>query len=235
MDRKKDMAIVGGYNVYPREIDEVLYEHPKVAEAVAVGVPHRSRGEALKAYVVPKPGETLTVAELVAHCREKLANYKVPKFFEFREELPKTLVGKVLRRVLRDEEARKLRAEDAAASGPTAMDALRERAGELVDQARERADALKEQAGELMEQAKEQAEDMLVQAKEKAGELVEQARGQAGEVSKTLGGTVDKALRGIRGEQHAPSAPEPTPPAATPEAPVASRPETDGTPPRQQR
>ncbi len=237
VDRKKDMAIVGGYNVYPREIDEVLYEHPKVAEAVAVGVPHRSRGEALKAYVVPKPGETLTVAELVAHCREKLANYKVPKFFEFREELPKTLVGKVLRRVLRDEEVRKLRAEDAAASGPTAMDVLRERAGELVDQARERADALKEQAGELMEQAREQAEDMLVQAKEKAGELVEQARGQAGEVSKTLGGTVDKALRGIRGEQHALSAdaptPDPTPPAARREAPAAPRPETDGTPPRQ--
>ena len=242
VDRKKDMAIVGGYNVYPREIDEVLYEHPKVAEAVAVGVPHRSRGEALKAYVVPKPGETLTVAELVAHCREKLANYKVPKFFEFREELPKTLVGKVLRRVLRDEEARKLRAEDAAASGPSAMNALRERAGELAEQARERADALKEQAGELMEQAKEkaedireQAEDMLVQARERAGEFVEQARGQAEEVSKTLGGAVDKALRGVRGGQHGPSGESAgrTPPDKTAETPAAPRPEaeTRGTPP----
>lgn len=68
VDRKKDLVIVGGYNVYPREVDEVLYEHPKVAEAVAVGVKHPTRGEVLKAYVVPRPGETLTTAELTAHC-----------------------------------------------------------------------------------------------------------------------------------------------------------------------
>lgn len=200
VDRKKDMAIVGGYNVYPREIDEVLYEHPKVAEAVAVGVPHRSRGEALKAYIVPKPGVTLTVPELVAHCRKKLANYKVPKFFEFREELPKTLVGKVLRRVLRDEEERKLRAEG---DTPSASGTLRERAGELVEHARERADALRGQAGSI-----------LAQAGEKAAELVEHAREQAGEVSKTLGGTMDKTLRGIR--RDAPGQPGEIRPAASP-------------------
>lgn len=107
VDRKKDMAIVGGYNVFPSEIDEVLHEYPKIQEAVALSVPHRSKGETLKAYVVPKPGEKITVAELVAHCRQKLASYKVPRMFEFREELPKSMVGKVLRRALRDEEAKK--------------------------------------------------------------------------------------------------------------------------------
>ena len=107
VDRKKDMAIIGGYNVFPSEIDEVLHEYPKVQEAVALSVPHRSKGETLKAYVVPKPGEKITVAELVAHCRQKLASYKVPRMFEFRDELPKSMVGKVLRRALRDEETRK--------------------------------------------------------------------------------------------------------------------------------
>ena len=101
------MAIIGGYNVFPSEIDEVLHEYPKVQEAVALSVPHRSKGETLKAYVVPKPGEKITVAELVAHCRQKLASYKVPRMFEFRDELPKSMVGKVLRRALRDEETRK--------------------------------------------------------------------------------------------------------------------------------
>jgi long-chain acyl-CoA synthetase len=109
VDRKKDMFIVGGYNVYPREIDEVLYEHPKVKEAVSVGVPHATRGEIIKAYVVPKSGETLTKNEVISHCRAKLANYKVPRQVEFREELPKTIVGKVLRRALRAEEEEKLR------------------------------------------------------------------------------------------------------------------------------
>ena len=184
VDRKKDMAIVGGYNVYPREIDEVLYEHPKVAEAVAVGVPHRSRGETLKAYIVTKPGEELTVAELVAHCREKLANYKIPKFFEFRDELPKTLVGKVLRRVLREEEERKL------------GDALREKAGELVEHARDKAEHLREQAEELVGHARERAGELVDKAthsaehlREQAGEFVDQARERAGEL-------VDKATHG---------------------------------------
>ena len=109
VDRKKDMIIVAGYNVSPREIDEVLYEHPKVKEAVSVGVPHPSRGEVIKAYIVLKDGETSDRAEIVSWCRERLANYKVPRMVEFRDELPKTLVGKILRRVLRAEEEARMR------------------------------------------------------------------------------------------------------------------------------
>ena len=104
VDRKKDMIISGGYNIYPREIDEVLYEHPKVADAVCVGVPHASRGEIVKAYIVVREGQSVEKKEIIAFCREKLANFKVPKQIEFREELPKTIVGKILRRTLRDEE-----------------------------------------------------------------------------------------------------------------------------------
>jgi long-chain acyl-CoA synthetase len=107
VDRKKDLIISGGYNVYPREIDEVLHEHPAVKEAVTVGVQHATRGEIIKAYIVLKEGYSATKAEIVAFCREKLANYKVPKQVEFRDELPKTLVGKVLRRAIREEEERK--------------------------------------------------------------------------------------------------------------------------------
>ena len=120
VDRKKDMAIVGGYNVFPREIDEVLHEYPKIKEAISLSVPHRSRGETLKAYIVPKDGETITVPEIAAFCRKKLASYKVPRIFEFRTELPKSLVGKVLRRALREEEEKKqeeeLRRENAGIS-----------------------------------------------------------------------------------------------------------------------
>ncbi len=107
MDRKKDMIIVAGYNVYPREIDEVLLEHPHILEAVAVGIEDATRGETIKAYVVVKPGKNMTRSEVTAWCRNKLAGYKVPKMVEFRQELPKTIVGKVLRRVLREEEAQK--------------------------------------------------------------------------------------------------------------------------------
>jgi len=107
VDRKKDMVIVGGYNVYPREIDDVLLEHPKIKEAVSVAVLHPTRGERIKAYVVPKPGEKLTATEVVAYCRKQLANYKVPRQVEFRESLPRTITGKVLRRALRNEEMEK--------------------------------------------------------------------------------------------------------------------------------
>jgi len=107
VDRKKDMIIAGGYNIYPREIDEVLYQHPKVAEAVAVGIADEYRGETIKAFVVAKEGETLTEEDIIAFCREKLAAYKAPKMVEFRSELPKSAVGKILRKVLRDEEAAK--------------------------------------------------------------------------------------------------------------------------------
>jgi long-chain acyl-CoA synthetase len=107
VDRKKDLIIAGGFNIYPRDIDEVLYEHPKVADAVTIGIPDPYRGETVKVFVVVKPGETLTEEEVVAHCRERLAAYKVPRYVEFRAELPKTIVGKVLRKELRAEELAK--------------------------------------------------------------------------------------------------------------------------------
>jgi long-chain acyl-CoA synthetase len=107
VDRKKDMIIAGGYNIYPRDIDEVLYEHPRIQEACAVGVPDAYRGETVKAFIVIKPGETLTEEEVIAHCRQKLAAYKVPKRVEFVDELPKSTVGKVLRRKLREMELEK--------------------------------------------------------------------------------------------------------------------------------
>ncbi len=109
VDRKKDLIITGGYNVYPREIDEVLHEHPGIQEAVSVGIPSSTRGEVIKAFVVPKESQNLTKNEVISYCKQKLANFKVPKQVEFREELPKTTVGKILRRTLRDEEIARLR------------------------------------------------------------------------------------------------------------------------------
>ncbi len=105
VDRKKDMIIAGGFNIYPREIDEVLAQHPKVLNGIAVGVPDPYRGETVKAFVVLKPGETATPEEIIGFCREQLAAYKAPKLVEFRDSLPQSAVGKVLRRMLRDEEA----------------------------------------------------------------------------------------------------------------------------------
>ena len=107
VDRKKDMIIAGGFNIYPREIDEVLHQHPKVKEAISVGVPHEYRGETVKAFVVLKEGETATADDIITFCKEKLTGYKVPKMVEFRESLPQSAVGKVLRRILRDEEVKK--------------------------------------------------------------------------------------------------------------------------------
>jgi long-chain acyl-CoA synthetase len=107
VDRKKDMIIAGGYNIYPREIDEVLYQHPKIADAVSVGIADEYRGETVKAFVVPIAGETLTEEDVISFCREKLAAYKAPKIVEFRKDLPKSAVGKILRKVLREEEAKK--------------------------------------------------------------------------------------------------------------------------------
>ena len=111
-DRKKDMIKSGGENVYPREVDEVLCRHPKVKEAVVVGIPMGLRGELIKAFVVLRDGEKTTAAELLDHCRKELAKFKVPKKIEFRTALPKTVIGKVLRRVLLDEELQKQRADD---------------------------------------------------------------------------------------------------------------------------
>jgi long-chain acyl-CoA synthetase len=107
VDRAKDMIIASGYKIFPREVEEVLYTHPKVAEAVLVGVPDEYRGETAKAFIVLKPGKQATTEEIIAFCKERLASYKVPKLVEFRTELPKTLIGKVLRRALREEEAAK--------------------------------------------------------------------------------------------------------------------------------
>ena len=107
VDRKKDMVIAGGYNIYPRDIDEVLFQHPKVLKACAVGIPDQYRGESLKAFVVLKENESATEQEIIDFCSERLAKYKVPKSVEFRDELPETMVGKVLRRALKEEELEK--------------------------------------------------------------------------------------------------------------------------------
>ena len=108
VDRKKEMIIVSGYNVYPREVEETLAKHPAVLEAAAIGVPHPMKGEEVKAFVVLKPGQTATQEELIAFCREQLAPFKVPKAVEFRASLPKTQpVGKILRRQLAEEDKKK--------------------------------------------------------------------------------------------------------------------------------
>ncbi|HYF95765.1 MAG TPA: long-chain fatty acid--CoA ligase [Symbiobacteriaceae bacterium] len=104
VDRAKDMIIAGGFNIYPREVEEVLYEHPAILEAAVAGLPDEYRGQTVKAYVVLKPGPSLTEDELIGWCRERMAKYKAPTLVEFRESLPKTMIGKVLRRVLLEEE-----------------------------------------------------------------------------------------------------------------------------------
>lgn len=103
VDRKKDLIIASGYNIYPRDVEEVIYEHPSVQEAVVVGIPDAYRGETVKAVVVLKDGKDCSEATLIAYCHRNMAAYKVPKVIEFREELPKTNVGKTLRRKIRDE------------------------------------------------------------------------------------------------------------------------------------
>ena len=108
VDRKKDLIIASGYNVVPREVEEVLYMHEKVQEAVVAGVPDAVRGENVKAYIVLKAGQQSTPEEISEFCREHLAPYKVPRLVEFRDDLPKSQVGKILRRVLLEEEERKL-------------------------------------------------------------------------------------------------------------------------------
>lgn len=104
VDRKKDMIISGGYNVYPRDIDEIFYMHPKVSEACSIGIPDSKRGESAKVFVVLKEGQTATAEEMIEFAKSKLAVYKVPTEIEFRKELPKTNVGKILRKDLREEE-----------------------------------------------------------------------------------------------------------------------------------
>jgi long-chain acyl-CoA synthetase len=123
VDRKKDLIIASGYNIVPREVEEALYENPKVQEAVVVGVPHPRRGETVKAFLVLKPGETATEKEMIDFCKERLAPYKVPKMVEFRTELPKSAVGKLLRRALVEEEKAKIAAaksDEGTADAPKA-------------------------------------------------------------------------------------------------------------------
>ena len=107
VQRKKDMVIVSGFNVYPTEVEGVLYTHPAVLEAAVIGVPDAYRGEVVKAFVVPKPGAKTTSEELIEHCKTGLAEFKVPRAIEIRESLPKTAVGKILLRVLREEQQAK--------------------------------------------------------------------------------------------------------------------------------
>ena len=107
VDRKKDMIISGGFNIYPRDVDEVFYEHPKIQEACAIGIPDPKRGENVKLFVVLKEGETATQEELIEYAKTRLATYKLPTEIEFRKELPKSTVGKVLRKELKAEEMAK--------------------------------------------------------------------------------------------------------------------------------
>lgn len=107
VDRKKDMIIASGFNIYPREVEEVLYEHDAILECVVAGIPDPYRGETVKAYIVLKEGASVTEEALNKFCREQLASFKVPRHYEFRTELPKTAVGKILRRTLIAEEKKK--------------------------------------------------------------------------------------------------------------------------------
>ena len=111
VDRKKDMIIAGGYNIYPVELDGVLMGHPKIMEACAIGIPHEYRGETVKAFIVARKGETLTEDEVSNYCKKNLAAYKVPKIIEFIDELPKSAVGKILRRKLKEMEVTKMKKE----------------------------------------------------------------------------------------------------------------------------
>lgn len=110
VDRKKDLIIASGYNIVPREVEEVLFTHPKIMEAAVAGIPDPKRGETVKAYIILKEGETCTAEEVRTFCKQYLAPYKVPTLVEFRKELPKTQVGKVLRRLLVQEELEKQKA-----------------------------------------------------------------------------------------------------------------------------
>lgn len=105
--RKKDMIIASGYNVYPDEIDRIITAHDAVFEACTIGIPDEKRGETVKAFIACNPGMTVTVEELDEYCRGELAAYKVPRQWEFRDELPKSAMMKLLRRTLRDEEIAK--------------------------------------------------------------------------------------------------------------------------------
>ena len=113
--RKKDMILCSGFNVYPDEVDRVLMGHPAILEAATIGLPDERRGETVKSFVVVRPGQALTAEQVIAHCREHLAPYKVPRAVAFRDALPRSSVLKILRRELREEELAKLRKQDMTA------------------------------------------------------------------------------------------------------------------------
>lgn len=100
VDRKKDMVIVGGMNVYPREVEEVIYQHPAIMEAAVIGIPHRLRGEVVKGYVVLQEGKKATAREILDFCRQRLAAFKIPRELIITDSLPKTATGKILKREL---------------------------------------------------------------------------------------------------------------------------------------
>ncbi len=106
-DRKKDMIIRGGENIYPREIEEVLYSHPDVSLATVIGVRDKIYGELPKAFIVLKEGKSATSEEIIEYCKKNLANFKVPRYVEFKEDLPKTPTGKIMKQPLREEEEQK--------------------------------------------------------------------------------------------------------------------------------
>jgi len=114
--RSRQENLGGGYNIYPVELDDVLMAHPKILEACTIGVPHECRGETVKAFIVKKEEVELTEEDVITYCKENLAAYKVPKIFEFIDELPKSAVGKNLRRKLKDMEMGKLEKQKEAAS-----------------------------------------------------------------------------------------------------------------------
>jgi long-chain acyl-CoA synthetase len=101
VDRKKEMLLVRGVNVYPREIEDVLYQHPKIVECAVIGVPDETKGEAPKAFIVVREGEELSEKDVRAHCKKHLAGYKLPKYIEFRPSLPKNATQKIMKRNLR--------------------------------------------------------------------------------------------------------------------------------------
>jgi len=109
VDRKKDMIVSGGENIYPREIEEVLYHHPKIQDAAVIGVPDSTWGESVKAFVVLKKEETMNPEEVIEYCKQRLASYKKPKTVEFVETLPRNPSGKVLKTVLKQREDRRER------------------------------------------------------------------------------------------------------------------------------
>ena len=116
VDRKKDLIISGGFNIYPRDVDEVLFAHPKIMEACAIGVPDSYSGERVKAYVVLKSGQSASEQEIIDYCKERMTNYKVPKYVEFVAELPKSPIGKILRKELRLDDLNKAGAASASQS-----------------------------------------------------------------------------------------------------------------------